>query len=182
MALPMWRYDGPVLVVATPADLDRAQAAFRREHVVGLDTETRPTFKKGQSFLPSLVQVATADMVYLFQLRRLDCSAVLREMLESPFLAKAGIGLDHDFVKLKQVIPFAPQNVVDLAKIASRHGIAQPGIRTLVALFFRLRMPKGQQTSNWARHELSPNQIAYAASDAWFCRELFLKFHQLGLQ
>jgi ribonuclease D len=182
MLLPLWRYTGPVQLVNTPAELDKARAELQQELVVGLDTETQPTFRKGQVHLPCLVQVATARTVYLFQLRQVDCTELLTGLLESHAIAKAGIGLDHDFSKLKQVFPFVPSGIVDLAAIAKRYGVGQPGIRTLAALFFGLRLPKGQQTSNWSRPQLSPQQIAYAAADAWICRELYVRFEQLGLR
>src|SRR4249920_3688804 len=75
------RYAGEVCVVATPADLERAHSDLRLEAVVGLDTETRPAFRKGESHLPCLVQVATARAVYLFELQRLDFSPVVAEFV-----------------------------------------------------------------------------------------------------
>ena len=108
--LAVRRYEGPVCLVATSHDFGRALHEFRGEHVVGLDTETQPTFRKGQVHLPSLVQVATSRAVYLFPLKRLDCADTLTELLENPAIAKAGIGLGHDFAKLKMCFPFEEKN------------------------------------------------------------------------
>jgi ribonuclease D len=182
MQLPLWRYSGPVRLVNSPASLAQAQAALESATILGLDTETQPTFRKGQVHLPCLVQVAAAEAVYLFQLRQVNCADYLAGLLGRADVIKAGIGLDHDFAKLKQVFPFAPRGIVDLAVIAKRYGVGQPGLRTLAALFFGLRLPKGQQTSNWSRPVLSEQQISYAAADAWICRELHLRFEQLGLR
>lgn len=151
-----------------------------QESVVGLDTETRPAFTKGESHLPCLVQVGTARAVYLFQLQRVDCSAALTELLEAPGIVKAGIALAHDLRQLKLVFPFEPASVLDLGSIAKRHGIRQTGLRNLAGLFLGFRITKGTRTSNWATPSLSAGQIGYAATDAWACRELYLCFQQLG--
>jgi ribonuclease D len=179
--LTVRRYEGSVCLVVTSHDLDRARHEFRREHVVGLDTETQPAFRKGEAYLPSLVQVATSRAVYLFPLKRLDFAEALTELLENPAIAKAGIGLGHDFTKLKMRFPFEEKNVVDLSAVARRHGMEQTGVRNLAALFLGFRITKGQKTSNWGRAELTQNQILYAATDAWVCRELYLCFQKQGL-
>lgn len=178
--LEVRRYEGPVCLVSTPEELARAAHEIRREQVVGMDTETQPTFHKGQVHLPTLVQVATARAVYLFQLKRMDFTGLLKELLESPSIAKTGIGLSHDFAKLKHRFPFEEQNVVDLSAIARSQGMKQTGVRNLAALFLGFRVPKGQSTTNWARAELTRNQIIYAATDAWVCRELHLCFQERG--
>lgn len=179
--LAVRRYEGSVCLVATSHDLDRARQELRREQVVGLDTETRPAFRKGEAHLPSLVQVATSHAVYLFLLKRLDFAEALTELLENSAIVKAGIGLGHDFTKLKMRFPFEEKNVVDLSAIARRHGMEQTGVRNLAALFLGFRIAKGQKTSNWGRAELTQNQILYAATDAWVCRELYLCFQKQGL-
>jgi ribonuclease D len=179
--LPIGRYAGEIHLVATVPDLERAMDDIRRESVVGLDTETRPAFTKGESHLPCLVQVGTARAVYLFQLQRVDCSAALTELLEAPGIVKAGIALAHDLRQLKLVFPFEPASVLDLGSIAKRHGVRQGGLRNLAGLFLGFRITKGTRTSNWAAPRLSAGQITYAATDAWACRELYLRFLSLGL-
>lgn len=179
--LPIRRYEGEIHLVATPRDLDLAMEDIRRESVVGLDTETRPAFTKGESHLPCLVQVGTARAVYLFQLQRVDCSAALTEILEAPGIVKTGIALAHDLRQLKLVFPFVPASVLDLGSIAKRHGVRQGGLRNLAGLFLSFRITKGTRTSNWAAPRLSAGQITYAATDAWACRELYLCFQKLGL-
>jgi len=179
--LPIRRYQGEVRLVATVDDLAAAMDDIRRETVVGLDTETRPAFTKGESHLPCLVQVATARTVHLFQLQRVDCSPALTDLLEHPDIVKAGIALAHDLRQLKQVFPFESMRVLDLGGIVRHHGVRQTGLRNLVGLYLGFRIPKGQRTSNWAAPRLSPSQINYAATDAWACRELYLRFQALGL-
>jgi len=179
--LPIRRYEGRVRLVATPGDLEEARSDLRQESIVGLDTETRPAFKKGESHLPALVQVATARAVYLFQLRRTEVFPVLAELLSEPRTIKAGVSLADDLRALKKVFPFEEKNMLDLGQVARRNGFEQTGVRNLAGILLGLRIPKGTKTSNWAARELSPAQIAYAATDAWACRELYLRFHNLGL-
>ena len=179
--LPIRRYEGEVRLIETPEDIERAMADIRQESVVGLDTETRPAFRKGESHLPCLVQVATARAVYLFPLQRMDYSRPLAELLSEPLIVKAGVSLAHDLRQLKLVFPFEPACVVDLGDAARHGGVSQSGVRNLAANFLGFRIPKGNRTSNWAARHLSPAQITYAATDAWACRELFLRFKELGL-
>jgi len=179
--LPIRRYEGEVSLVTTLRDLDRAREDMREERVLGLDTETRPSFRKGESHLPCLVQAATARAVYLFQLSRLEVFPALVELLAKPDLVKAGVGLAHDLRQLKLVFPFTVKNAVDLGVVARRRGLGQTGVRNLAGIFLGFRIPKGNRTSNWAASRLSPAQISYAATDAWACRELFLRFERLGM-
>lgn len=179
--LPMQRYEGPVEFVDTPAALAAATADIRSERVTGFDTETRPAFRKGESYLPSLVQVATARAVYIFPLRLAETHAVLVELLESPNAIKAGVALAYDLRTLQQVVPFAEQGIVDLGLVARRNGYKQTGVRNLAGMFLGFRIAKGARTTNWAAPHLTPAQINYAATDAWVCRELLLKFETAGL-
>lgn len=179
--LPIRRYEGRVSLVETARELGEAREDIRQERVVGLDTETRPSFRKGEVHLPCLVQAATAQAVYLFQLSRLDVFPALAELLAKPGIIKTGVGLAYDLRQLKQVFPFTVENVVDLGVLARRRSLGQTGVRNLAGMLLGFRIPKGNRTSNWAAPRLTPAQINYAATDAWACRELYLKFETLGL-
>jgi len=179
--LPIRRYEGRIVVVATREELEAAQTDLRHESIVGLDTETRPAFRKGESHLPCLVQAATARAVYLFQLRRTETHPVLAELLADPRIIKAGISLKDDLRALRQVFDFKEQNMLDLGTVARSNRFGQTGVRNLAGILLGFRIPKGTKTSNWAARDLSPAQIAYAATDAWACRELYLRFQSLGL-
>ena len=179
--LPIRRFEGRVCLVATPHDLEEARTDILRQDVVGLDTETRPAFRKGEKHLPCLVQVATGRAVYLFQLRRPDGFPLIAELLAAPRIVKAGVALAHDLRELKLVLPFIERGVLDLGVLARRCGLGQTGVRNLAGMFLGWRIPKGARTSNWAAPRLTSQQITYAATDAWICRELFLRFQELGL-
>lgn len=180
-ALAIRRYEGAVRLVATREEMEHAAADFAGERVVGFDTETRPSFRVGESHPPALAQVATARAVYLFQLQRMDFAGVLEPLLSSHHTVKAGVGLGEDLRKLQATFAFKPAAIVDLGAVARRHKLEKSGVRPLAAMLLRFRIPKGAKTTNWAARQLSRQQIAYAATDAWVCRELYLKFEELGL-
>src|SRR3954466_1023082 len=179
--LPIRRYEGEVRLVESAAELERAIAEWRGERVVGFDTETRPAFKPGESYLHALAQIATAQRVYLLPLQRLDCKDALRTLLAQEHTAKAGVGMPDDMRALRKSFELAEKSIVDLGAVARRHGLKKSGLRYLSAPLLGTRIPKGTKTSNWAAPRLAPQQIAYAATDAWICRELFLKFEELKL-
>jgi ribonuclease D len=180
-ALPIRRWEGEVRVVASAHEAARALAEIRGETATGFDTETRPAFRPGESYLPSLAQVATARAVYLFQVRHREVAAAVAEVLAAEPIVKAGVGLADDLKALRKVIEFAEKSTVDLGAAAARAGFKQTGVRSLAAIFLGFRIPKGTKTSNWARERLTPQQIAYAATDAWACRELYVRFRTQGL-
>jgi len=180
MQLPILRYAGPLHLCTTDADLVAAATAIRHERVIGFDTEARPTFRKGPAHPPCLVQVATGKAVYLFQLKRLDCVPVLTAIFENTHIRKAGIAIGRDLSELQKLFQFQPTGILDLGDVAKKNGLEQTGIRNLAGLFLQSRITKGAQTSNWAAPELSAKQLTYAATDAWICRELYLKFESLG--
>lgn len=180
-ALPIRRWEGEIRVVASAEEAARALAEIREETVTGFDTETRPAFRPGESYLPSLAQIATARAVYLFRLGSREMAAAVAEVLAAEPIVKAGVGLADDLKALKKVIEFTEKSTIDLGEAATRRGFKQTGVRSLAAIFLGFRVPKGSKTSNWARARLTPQQVAYAATDAWTCRELYVRFRTLGL-
>jgi ribonuclease D len=179
--LPIGRYEGSVHVVAGHPDLQHAMQDILQEGVVGFDTETRPAFRPGESYLPSLVQFATASAVYLLQVQQQDLFGARREILSSEKVIKVGVSVTDDMRNLKKLFEFDERSVVDLGKVAERHGLKQTGVRNLAGIFLGTRIPKGAKTTNWAARRLTPQQIAYAATDAWACRELYLRFKELNM-
>ena len=180
-ALPIRRYEGPMAVIAEPHELASAMDDILQETLVGFDTETRPAFRPGESYPPSLAQVATARAVYLFQVRHAQIAAAVARLLSEERIVKAGVSMADDLKALKKIVPFEEKSIVDVGKLAQRHGLKQSGVRNLAGLFLGFRIPKGAKTTNWSRSKLTEQQIVYAATDAWACRELYLRFEELGL-
>jgi len=180
-ALPVRRYEGEIVLVEDADGLARAAADAASCGVVGFDTETRPAFRPGESYLPSVFQLAGERAVYVMQLKAFPSAAALKTVLEDAQLVKAGVSVSDDLKNLKKLFPFQEASVVDLGQVAKRNGFRQTGVRNLAALVLGFRVPKGAKTTNWAAARLTPQQLLYAATDAWVCRELYLAFRSAGL-
>ncbi len=177
---PLQRWQGPVRVISKAADLSGAMERLRTEAVLGFDTETRPAFKRGQSFPPSLLQLATNEEVFLFHLSSLRLPGPLRELLVDPTIVKAGVSIANDLKELDKIASFNGSGFVDLGHEAKKLGIKNHGLRGLCAVLLGFRISKSQQTSNWSRRQLSEAQLRYAATDAWVGRELYFALKNLG--
>lgn len=180
-ALPLTHYDGPLHIIRTLSEWRKAEKDLISTPVLGFDTETRPTFRKGKLNSPSLVQLAGANAVYLIQLAWLPFGEPCAQLLANPEIIKTGVGIHDDMAALARIYPFAPQGCVDLGTVAKAHNLPNQGLRTLAASLFGWRISKGSQCSNWSSRNLSPRQIAYAATDAWIGRLIYLKLAELGL-
>jgi ribonuclease D len=172
--LPIRRYEGELRLVASRDALERELASIRRERVLGFDTETRPAFRSGESYPPSLLQLAGETTVWVVQLRGVGDFTGLRAIFEAENIVKPGVGVAEDLRQLKKLFTFEAAGAVDLGELAKRRGIEQTGIRNLAGIVLGFRIPKGKRTSNWAAAQLTPQQIGYAAMDAWAARALYL--------
>ncbi len=179
--LPMKQYEGPIHLFNTPDEAEAAAQKLLKESLLGFDTETRPAFRKGESYDPSLLQLATETDVYLFQIQQCGLTPSLLQVLSSPDIIKAGVALDRDVSELQAIIPFVPAGFVELANIAKEARIKNLGLRGLTAILFGFRISKKEQVSNWARKELTESQQTYAATDAWLGRLIYLEFQRAGL-
>jgi len=180
-ALPLRRYNGAVHIVATKAALRKALGGLKGERVLGFDTETRPTFGKGPENLPALLQLATSQATYLFQLKRISLPESLRAILADSSVIKAGIAVRDDIRVLQRIAPFEAKGFVDLSEVARQNGLQTMGLRNMAANLLGFRISKTAQCSNWEAPKLSPKQILYAATDAWVSRELHFRIQDLGL-
>ena len=178
-ACPLVRWQGPIRLIRTPEEMTEAVQVLELENLLGFDTETRPSFRKGESYPPALLQLAGAREVFIFQLPRLGLPEPLRSILAAPGIVKAGVAPSHDLRELRKLAPFEPAGFVDLSRLAKQTGIKNHGLRGLTAVLLGCRIAKGARTSNWARDDLSAKQLDYAATDAWLGRELYLKLVQL---
>lgn len=178
--LPLHRYEGLVEVVRTEEELAAAVAKMRQETLLGFDTETRPTFRKGKLNLPSLVQFACTDVVYLIQLNWLPFTESIKELLADPNITKTGVAVRDDIKDLQKLSYFDDAGVLDLGEVARSIGLETHGLRNLAANLLGYRISKGAQCSNWASKELTLQQVQYAATDAWISREIHLCMKDLG--
>lgn len=173
--LPIRSFNGRVVLVTGDDEVPPALEELSRETILGFDTETKPAFRAGVSYPPALLQFAGASTAWIFQLRKLRYLSPLFTVLANGRIIKAGIALADDLKKLKELHQFTPAGFVEIGDLARKLGYAQTGLRTLAAMTLGFRVSKREQRSNWARSELTPAQITYAATDAWVSRELYLK-------
>ena len=178
--LPLEMFRGDVFVVSDYADFQRAIAMVRRESVLGFDTETKPSFKKGRRNKVSLLQLATDKQAWLFRLSRIGLPRELVAVLENPEIAKIGLALRDDLHSLHALQPFEPRNMIDLQKIVSQYGITAQGLRKLAAIVLGVRISKSQQVTNWENPVLAESQVLYAATDAWVCYAIWKKLNSHG--
>lgn len=179
--LPMRQYEGPIHLFHMPEEAEAAAQKLLQEKLLGFDTETRPAFRKGESYDPSLLQLATEHEVYLFQIQQCGLTPTLLQVLSDPNIVKAGVAIDRDVSELKAMTLFEPAGFVELATHAREAKIKNLGLRGLTAILFGFRISKKEQVSNWARKELSESQQTYAATDAWLGRKIYLAFQEVGL-
>lgn len=158
-------------VVSTELQAEKALAALGALRVVGFDTESKPTFLKNEiSSGPHVVQFASHDHAWVFQLHDPVCRAAVAQLLSSSALTKVGFGLDGDRTQIRHTLGIEPQAIVDLDTVFRRRGHRNSvGVKTAIALVFGRRFVKSrkQTTSNWATRELSEGQVRYAANDAY---------------
>jgi len=172
--LPLKSYTGSIHVIDSDAKMGAAVQVLGGEKVLGFDTETRPALKKGESYLPSLVQLAASNGVYIFQLKHINSYGPLADILSDKKVLKTGVAVNDDINKLNNVFYFKPSGFLELAGLASRAGIKNAGLRGLAALLLGFRISKQMQCSRWDTPKLVSKQIVYAATDAWICRDIYL--------
>ncbi len=180
-ALPLLQYAGKIVLVDDEKTAKKAVRELSREKILGFDTETRPCFHKGAGYLTSLVQLCGKKCAYLFRLDYCGGVPVLFPIFENPKILKVGVAVQDDVRHLKVRAPFDDAGFVDASKYTRAARIENTGLRALTAYFLGGRISKAAQVSNWAARVLSPQQIVYAATDAWTSRELFLKLQKLGI-
>ena len=178
-SLPLRYYNGAIHIIQTAEQAKDACAILIKEKVLGFDTETRPAFKKGQSYLPSLLQLAGTKVVYLFQLSQCGLTDSIIILLSNVNIIKSGVAINQDLTELQQILNFEPAGFVDLGDIARSKGLPHHGLRGLAAYLLKFRISKSARTSNWSANQLTKKQIKYAATDAWVGRELYLKYKQI---
>ncbi len=177
--LPTILYEGEIMLIRTNEELQRAISELKKSSFLGFDTETRPKFTKGAMHLPSLIQLASDKKVYLIQLKHVDFTQELVELLSDEHIYKIGVAIHEDYRNLSRICQLQNNGLIDLAKLANQKGLKAQGLRTICANLLGYKVNKGAQCSNWAADTLSHNQIQYAATDAWLGLLLYNNLIQL---
>lgn len=178
--LPLIRFQGKIHLIETEKALNEAIRSMSKQKTWGFDTETKPTFIKGDYNHTALLQFATIQEAYLIRVSLLGIPKRLKSFLEDPEYKKIGISLRDDLKDMRKLEPFSPEGFIDLNNIAKELGIVQIGMRSLTGIFLQSRISKSQQTSNWENSELSAAQQSYAATDAWVCFKIYKLLDEQG--
>ena len=175
--LPVESFPGKIVVVDTDGMVNKAITELQQESIIGFDTETRPTFKKGKSNHVALVQLSTHDTCYLFRINRIGFAPALKQLLENEKYLKVGISLKDDFCMLNRLNneEFTPRNFIELQKVVKKFGIEDQSLQKIYAIVLGKKISKGQRLSNWEADHLSESQQLYAATDAWSCIKIYEK-------
>lgn len=181
-ALPLWHYAGKIILIRDAGEAKLAVQNLLKQDYLGFDTETRPTFRRGQRYDPSLVQVAEEDVVHLFQLAACGGLRPLLPLFMAAKPVKICLGIGEDLRRLQIMEKFPANGFVELLDSVRPLGIVDGGLRKLCANLLGLRISKKEQTSNWARPDLTERQLRYAATDAWVSRKIFLAARELLLR
>ena len=168
-------FEGKIVIVTTPEQLEEACRVLSEENIIGFDTETRPSFKVGVSYNVSLIQLSTATTCYLIRLGSVKMERCLMHLLESRKTLKVGVDVQGDIRNLNKIRHFRAGGFVELQSEVEKYGIEDKSLRKMAAIILGVGVSKAQRLSNWEARELTAAQLRYAATDAWICLEMYRK-------
>ena len=176
--MPLVRFDGEVIIVDEPSKIPDSIEYLSAQSVLGVDTETRPSFTRGVRYPTALVKVATTERCYLFRLTHIGMPKPLADIFANPNICKVGLAFKDDLNGLRRRRDFKPANCVDLQQIAPNYGIQDLGLQKMFAICFGKKISKAQQLTNWESSHLTPEQARYASTDAWATLLIYNKLTQ----
>lgn len=171
--LPQATFDGHVIVINSARDCRKAMKYLMTQPIIGFDTETRPSFHKGNPHKVALLQLSTADECFLIRLNHTGLIPEIIELMESEAVLKVGLSIKDDMHSLSSLGEFSPANVVELQTYVKDFQIADNSLQKVYAIIFNERISKSQRLSNWEADTLTEPQQAYAALDAYACYRIY---------
>ena len=178
--LPIVQFPGRIFLIYTEADARKAVDYLNRHEIVGVDTETRPCFKKGQVHKVALLQISTEDTCFLFRLNKIGMPSFLQDFLTNDIL-KIGLSLRDDFKMLRRRKDMQTEegNWIELQDYVVRFGIEDRSLQKIYANLFGMKISKGQRLSNWEAETFTEAQMHYAAIDAWACVKIYNRLAEM---
>ena len=168
-----------MIIVDTHDKVIEAVAYLKDFTVLGVDTEARPSFKRGVHYPTALVQVATMERCYLFRLTHVGMPRELADIFANPNICKVGLAFKDDLNGLRRRRDFKPANCIDLQSIVCKYGIMDLGLQKIFAIIFGKKISKAQQLTNWENSHLTAEQAKYASTDAWATLSIYLELQKL---
>ncbi len=177
--LPGFHFEGKIITINTEGQAERIAQFLLTQKVLGFDTETRPSFRKGSNNKVALLQISTAEEAFLFRLGATGLPLPLKHVLSRPLPLKIGVGITDDIKALRRISDFAPAGFIDLQNYAVKFGIEEKSLKKLSAIVLGIKVSKSQQLSNWENPILTEAQQRYAATDAYVCLQIFNKLSHI---
>ncbi|MFV0377324.1 MAG: 3'-5' exonuclease [Mangrovibacterium sp.] len=171
--LPSKAFEGPITVVSRYEQLVDAVDYLLQHRLLGFDTETKPSFKRGQIHHVALLQLSTADRAFLFQLHKTGLPTELKTLLSHPDIKKVGVAIRDDVKALQRLSNFKPGGFVELQDEVKGYGIQDFSLKKIAGIVLGVRISKSQRLTNWESEYLSEGQQVYAATDAWIAYEIY---------
>ena len=171
--LELIQYEGPIQLIETTGQFYREIDRIEKHALLGFDTETKPSFKKGRVHPTSLIQLATSRQSWIIRVSRIGYPERLLRLLSSGEVLKVGLGLNDDLRRLRSDFNFEPAGFLDLQQYVEAFRIDEKGLKKLTAIVLGRRISKSQQVSNWDADFLTEAQLRYAATDAWICLQIY---------
>ncbi|HKJ43950.1 MAG TPA: 3'-5' exonuclease [Sunxiuqinia sp.] len=171
--LPLHAFDGEIALVENERQYDAAINYLKNQEVLGFDTETKPSFKRGQVNQVALLQLATSEKAFIFRINKIGLPNRLKNILSNENITKVGVAIRDDIKTLQKVNPFTPGGFIELQDEVKDHGIQDFSLKKITGIVLGFRISKSQRLSNWESDDLTDAQLSYAATDAWVSCEIF---------
>ena len=173
--MPLAEYsDRPIYVVDTMSQVNAAVAHLRKHALVGFDTETRPSFKRGEHHKLALIQLATPSACFLFRISKLKSIPLkLKEYMEDERCVKVGLSTHDDISQMQRVNKMQPARFIEIQQLVKQYRITDLSLQKIYAILFGQKISKSQRLTNWEADALTPSQQRYAAIDAWACIDIY---------
>jgi ribonuclease D len=171
--LPLCGFEGKVVVVANENEIKKAMTHLQQHKILGFDSETKPSFKKGVMNDVSLIQISTHNTCYLFRLNMTGLTDEIRELMENESITKIGLSLKDDIRGLRRITNLEPKGFIDLQEKVAEFGIDDRSLKKITGIVLHKRISKKQRLTNWESDTLTEAQQRYAATDAWICLEIY---------
>ncbi len=173
-------FEGRIIVIQSLEEAEKAIDYLSNCTIMGFDTETRPSYKKGIINSISLIQLSTYDTCFLFRINIIGFPPCVINLLSNPHIKKIGLSLRDDFLSMNRKFKFTPKGFEDLQAIVPKYGIQDISLQKVYALLFNKKISKNQRLTNWDADFLTDSQKKYAALDAWACLCIYKKLEEVN--
>ncbi len=166
-------FTGKIHLILNDVDLAKAMPGLESAQELGFDTETKPSFKKGETYQVALLQLSTPTDAYLIRLHQVSQFQEIKKIFEDENVKKVGVAIRDDLKQLQKIFSFVPKGFVELQELGKSKGLQNLGLRSMANDLLQVTINKGPKTTNWEASVLTDRQQLYAATDAWIGLEIY---------